>query len=234
MISRPLTLTADAALIIAPHQDDETLGCGGLIAQKRQRGAKVSVVFVTDGSKCHGELTGADKTALVALRRAEAIAALTALEVPKSSVSFLNFPDGALSTLPPDGRAQVVDRLSEIIKHVSPKEIYMPHHRDSHPDHEAAYALTKEAAQKVQGNIGKPFALYEYIVWLLWSRNRLFQNIFWSDLKNAHRLSVGPVRAQKQAAMEAYPSQLALLPPGFAEWGVSGDEFFFPVRLDNP
>ena len=37
-------------LVVAPHQDDETLGCGGLIARKRYEGLPVHVVFITDGS----------------------------------------------------------------------------------------------------------------------------------------------------------------------------------------
>jgi len=41
------------ALIVAPHQDDETLGCGGTIALKRRAGAEVCIVFLTDGSRSH-------------------------------------------------------------------------------------------------------------------------------------------------------------------------------------
>src|SRR5438067_976178 len=47
--SRPLSLTSDSIMVIAPHQDDETFGCGGLIALQREGGATVKVVFLTDG-----------------------------------------------------------------------------------------------------------------------------------------------------------------------------------------
>jgi LmbE family N-acetylglucosaminyl deacetylase len=44
------------ALIFSPHFDDETLGCGGMIIKKKQIGAKVKIVFMTDGSKSHNHL----------------------------------------------------------------------------------------------------------------------------------------------------------------------------------
>jgi len=36
-------------LIIAPHQDDEAIGCGGLLSELSQRGVEITLVFVTDG-----------------------------------------------------------------------------------------------------------------------------------------------------------------------------------------
>src|SRR5207248_577693 len=39
-----------SAIVFAPHQDDEVLGCGGTIVRKLRAGADVTVVFLTDGS----------------------------------------------------------------------------------------------------------------------------------------------------------------------------------------
>jgi hypothetical protein len=44
------------AIIFAPHQDDETLGCGGTIIRKKQAGANLQIVFMTDGCRSHAHL----------------------------------------------------------------------------------------------------------------------------------------------------------------------------------
>ena len=42
------TPNSDACIVFAPHQDDETLGSGGTIIQKKRKGADVKIVFMTD------------------------------------------------------------------------------------------------------------------------------------------------------------------------------------------
>ncbi len=49
-------------VVVAPHPDDETLGCGVLIAAKRRLGAEVAVVFLTDGAASHPQF-GSDRLA---------------------------------------------------------------------------------------------------------------------------------------------------------------------------
>ena len=71
-------LTEDAlkrsAIVFAPHPDDETLGCGGTIIKKRQAGAKISIVFMTDGRTSHGHLM--DINELTTRRVEEAVGVL--------------------------------------------------------------------------------------------------------------------------------------------------------------
>ena len=50
-----------SAVIFAPHQDDETLGCGGTIILKTQAAAQVTIVFLTDGSTSHRRFISAAK-----------------------------------------------------------------------------------------------------------------------------------------------------------------------------
>src|SRR5512138_1319717 len=52
---------AESVVVLAPHMDDETLGCGGTLAKHRRRGANVLAVFLTDGrqgSRALDELQG--------------------------------------------------------------------------------------------------------------------------------------------------------------------------------
>ena len=105
---------SDRLLIISPHCDDETLGAGGTIAKARKNGARVRVVFITNGdgslatqyvqrsnewkAKLKDEKI-ADKSAnlfqrIAAMRQGETLAACAKLGVAKEDVIFLGYPDG--------------------------------------------------------------------------------------------------------------------------------------------
>ena len=51
-------LNFEKTLVVAAHPDDETLGCGGLIAKLINQGKQVRVIFIAEGSSCrHKSLT---------------------------------------------------------------------------------------------------------------------------------------------------------------------------------
>ena len=92
----PMLETTGAAvgggpLIVAPHPDDEVLGCGGLLAQ-----VGGLVVAVTDGEASHPGSTVHGPGRLAELRRAETAAALAALGRPETVVHRLGHPDGGV------------------------------------------------------------------------------------------------------------------------------------------
>ena len=105
---RPI-LPTDSILVVAPHPDDESLCCGGLIFEARQAGANVSVVWITlgDGFRWsamvdeHRLRPRADGFRELAMRReAEARAAAQILHLEPQSLYFLGYPDrGVLSLL---------------------------------------------------------------------------------------------------------------------------------------
>ncbi len=74
---------AENAIIFSPHQDDETLGCGGTIIRKHEAGAKIKIVFMTDGSRSHHRFIPEDE--LIMLRQQEAIKAAQILGVAKKT-----------------------------------------------------------------------------------------------------------------------------------------------------
>ena len=98
---RPI-LPGDSLLIVAPHPDDESLCCGGIIQAARSIGARVSIVWVTfgDGFKWDAMVVerklrpraGTYKD-LAALREGEARAAAVVLNVEADSLYFLGYPD---------------------------------------------------------------------------------------------------------------------------------------------
>ena len=83
------------SLVVAPHPDDEVLGCGGTIIRIRRLGVPVAIVFLTDGEASHAGRVPPSE--LASIRRREATEAAEVLGVPAEQLTFLGFPDGALA-----------------------------------------------------------------------------------------------------------------------------------------
>ncbi len=225
LMAQPLPLTSGRIMVIAPHQDDETLGCGGLIALKRQRGAAVQVVFLTDGGKsplpADGHLV---REELPYARIQEARAATHALGVPESDLHFLGLPDGVLKQLSDESRAAVVDYLCGLIRAHEPVKVFVPHWDDGHGDHEAAFDLAVEAVRRVK----KKIDILQYSIWGPWL-HPLYRPSCLRDLRRAYRLPIDAVQWEKSAAIDAYASQVATLPSGFLARFRRPYELFFPM-----
>ncbi|OQW95021.1 MAG: hypothetical protein BWK79_03810, partial [Beggiatoa sp. IS2] len=116
-------------LMIAPHPDDETLGCGGTLALLRQRGCQVKVIIVTDGSQgdpC-GYLMG---ESVVHCRQRESLAALQVLGI--DDVIFLHEPDGNYRHT-----VTLADRFQTILSDYAADWLLLPSVLDYHRDHAA-------------------------------------------------------------------------------------------------
>ena len=112
---KKLSLSGDRILVLAPHQDDEMLGCGCFIQQALRQGNKVKCVFMTDGSKSPSDV---DESTLIKTRKAEAlkVAEKLKMELPE----FLDMEDGALDVTAvypmKELAAAAADRALEILK----------------------------------------------------------------------------------------------------------------------
>lgn len=111
-------------LVIAPHPDDEILGCGGTIAKHIANGNKVYVLVVTKGC-----LPLFDEAGVLQVRK-ECIEADRHLGVTETR--FLDFPAAMLESIP---RYKLNDEISKVIHTVKPDEVYLPHHGDMQLDH---------------------------------------------------------------------------------------------------
>ena len=122
-------------LVISPHPDDESFGCGGTIREHVTQGASVRVVFLTSGEK-GGHGRNVDET--IRMRESEARAAAKILGV--DAIEFWREPDGALRST--NG---IVERLRDTFREWRPQLVYVPHAREMHPDHRAACRLVRRA-----------------------------------------------------------------------------------------
>lgn len=196
-------------VVIAPHADDESLGCGGLIAEACARDRPVRVVVVTDGTKSHPNSRSYPAHRLCVLREAETLSAVEALGLDRRHVSFLRLPDGSAPRSGPE-----VDKAAEHIAAVATAcdagALFATWPEDPHPDHQASYAI----ARRVQGSLER-IKLHAYPVtgWML-PRNRVLPGP-----PQGTRLDIARHRAAKRRAIRAHASQVTNLidddPKGF-------------------
>ena len=130
-------------IVLAPHMDDEVLGCGGTIARHAIAGSDVQVIFLTDGARGGGGMkspNGATITAqeVVSVRKAEAHQAAQVLGI--GALTFLDAEDSRLSS---DTHVSV--RLREILVREKPEIVYLPFFMEAHPDHRAANTVLSAA-----------------------------------------------------------------------------------------
>jgi LmbE family N-acetylglucosaminyl deacetylase len=148
-------------LILAPHPDDESLGCGGLIAACVAAGRAPLVAILTDGAGSHPRSLAYPPERLREVRAGEARAAVAALGLPRDRLVFLEQPDTAA---PHDGPAfEAVASMLLALVEADCSAILAPWRHDPHCDHEAASLV----AEAVAGRTGVRHVAYPVWGWTL-------------------------------------------------------------------
>jgi LmbE family N-acetylglucosaminyl deacetylase len=175
-------------LVLAPHPDDETFGCGGTIVKILKSGGEVKVVFLTDGSLGFPDHLGRasrEKKELVVKREEEAKSAGAILGV--KDLVFWRFHDGALSV-----NKTSINLMKELLSSYRPDFVFTPSFLDAHPDHMETNHILAASLEVVEGR--GPY-IFSYEVWTPLTPNRLVPIDKYID--------------KKIRAMKAYSSQLS-------------------------
>lgn len=194
-------------LVVAPHPDDETLGCGGSIALFAKAGARVHVAIVSDGAASHPTHPLFGPKQIADRRRAEALRATSILGVDPADVSFLNAPDGKLPTLELALRNEVVSRIATLLREIVPKAILLPCRCDGSTEHDAVFKLVTMALS-VSGVCPR---IFEYPVWAWRNPHLLVRPMLLS--RGVWSVDISTVGAIKAAALDSYASQLLPIAP---------------------
>jgi LmbE family N-acetylglucosaminyl deacetylase len=174
-------------LVIAPHPDDEAIGCGGAVLNHADAGDRVVVAVLTSGEL---GLKNLPREEAWRVREAESRAAAAILGT--AATHFLRLPDWGLE----DAVTEAAAALHPVLTREQPGLIYLPHQQDDHPDHRACLPIVRAAL-----SLGQEGAV----------ELRAFE--VWSPLGTVdHFEDISSVIDQKLAAVRAYPSQLAQLP----------------------
>jgi len=224
-MTRPIDLTvASRLLVIAPHPDDESLGCAGLIQRASACGAAVRVLVVTNGENNPWPqrmlerrliIRDENRAAWGQRRRDEVLAAISLLGLCERDVVFAGLPDqGMTASLLNDAneRSPLHAILHREMDAFTPTLIVGPSIADTHPDHSAIAILVRLAISQYP-----MLPLYEYII----------HGHAKGDESHAHvvRLSAEQV-AIKRAAILCHRTQTSLSSRRFLAYANDTERFF--------
>jgi LmbE family N-acetylglucosaminyl deacetylase len=210
------TLTAfGPTVVIAPHPDDESLGCGGLISLLVDLDIPVRVVIVSDGVGSHRNSESFPEDRLREVRQQEAINAVETLGVKQESLAFLNLPDQHVPFSGLDGFSEAIDACFAAMtaREFAPETIVLPWRRDPHCDHESSWQIARAASMMLE----RPVRTLEYAIWLA----ELGEAHAWPDEGEvqAWRVDISTVLDRKRVAIACHRSQTTDLidddPAGF-------------------
>lgn len=214
---------SDKVLIVAPHPDDEVLGCSGLIQRLLGEGKRVDVVILSGGGKSHAGCCKIDESTLIESRRNLSRKAAEILGLPLERLHFLDYPDGSIAFDCPE-----TDCLKKLIDVLQPEAIFVPHKGEGWSDHLEAGRIVRALIGKMSG-----ISLYEYCVWF-W-----FYNVWNIDRKNAFVLTMTKEgHSRKNEAINAYVRPKApcgnpwsgVLPPVFVWANRWRKELYFRIK----
>src|SRR6516225_1949902 len=176
---------SESVLVVAPHPDDEAIGCGGMICLHRKRGDPVHVVFLTSGEK---GIPRRRAEKVRAIREAEAVKAGKILKV--NEIHFLHLPDLGLHHHIEQGAAALHQQMAA----QRPDLIYLPHPEDGHLDHATVFPIICAARARLAGSRKLP-QLRGFEVWSPMTRYEWVEDI-------------SAVMPRKLRAIRCYRSQL--------------------------
>lgn len=172
-------------LVISPHPDDESIGCGGTLRRHVESGDAVQAVFLTSGEKGgHGR----SEQETIAIREQEARAAAEVLGL--EDTHFFRLPDGSVRCT-----QNAISQLRDFVVHWAPQVVYVPHADEMHIDHRASFRLLKHVYRGWTGE-----------------RPRIFLYEIWTPVQHMDEIiDITPYIATKRAAICVYRSQCAVM-----------------------
>lgn len=214
-------------IVLAPHADDESLGCGALLAAAFA-GPGAHVVNITDGRKSHANSRRWSGDRIAGLRSLELLEAVLHLGGKPKDITFLGHED---CRTPTAGSSfdDTVGIICHICGDLAAQSLFVTSDTDSHFDHQAAAAIARAVRERL------PFLrLFFYPIWSRWQSDRSPREL---DRLTPHRFDSRPWRHLKRAAIHAHRSQLGLvigddpqgfvLPDAMIGMFLDQDEWFF-------
>jgi LmbE family N-acetylglucosaminyl deacetylase len=146
-------------IVIAPHPDDESLGCGGLITDACRQGLRGKVVIVSDGAGSHPNSKAYPSNRLTSLREEEAKRAGAVLGLKPEDILFLRLPDRFVS-FEGEEAERAIGAIVDGVRAIGAGSLFVSWRHDPHCDHQASYEIARQVQDRVGG-----LGLFEYVVW---------------------------------------------------------------------
>jgi LmbE family N-acetylglucosaminyl deacetylase len=222
-----------SCLVVAPHPDDETLGCGVTMMRKLDAGTPVKVVIATDGRhSSHSAVISPER--LVEIRRDEALRATRRLGLEPDHVVFLDLEDQGLER----SQRELSERLAAVVDDFRPEELLVSSALDHHPDHRVIGKVARRllASGAVTGRVAEyPMGFWQSIPWPVRPRPRsgCAAATGWSFVSGSvasvaglrpELVSTDGYLERKRHVLDAYASQLTNL-TGEPDWWTLSEQF---------
>ncbi len=210
-------------LVLAPHMDDEILGCGGTLRKHVLAGDRVTIAYVTDGRKGNASLNQREllpsereelEEKVAELRREEACRATAVLGI--KDLRFLNHRDQEV-----EASRSTCAQIAQLVEEIRPETVYLPFLIDRHRDHLKTNEIFLGALALLQGrHIPEHCCAYE--VWTPLYPNCLVDV---SEVIELKKRALAEFKSQMEAidfsrsivALHAYRSMTHLRGRGYAE-----------------
>lgn len=220
-LARRYRASEGRVVVVAPHPDDEVMGCGGLIQHLLIQGEDVHVVLLTGGESSHVGCCDVDPVMLKNVRRDLALSIGQHLGLRVENIHFLDYPDGGIVK-----SHRQTHELCTLIGSLDPKVVFVPHAAEGWPDH-------VNVARIVMSMVDEHVSIYEYCVWFWYYNVWAFR---WSDARLL-RLSKEECH-KKRIAVDRYTTGLApcgkpwsgVLPDVLLSGAKWNKELFFKIR----
>jgi LmbE family N-acetylglucosaminyl deacetylase len=186
-------------LIIAPHPDDEVLGCGGTIKKYGKKGSKVYLCIATKA------YTPEWSEEFLRNRPKEIAKANGILGIKKTY--FLDFPTVKLDTIP---QKELNESILKVIKEINPESIYLPHAGDVHKDHRIIFESVLSMVRPAGENGIKKIISYETLSETDQSRGlKAFIPNIYEDITDEIGIKIEAMKAYK-SEIKKYPHPRSL------------------------
>lgn len=179
-------------VILAPHPDDETIGCGGTLLKHIAQGHEVHWIILTQMSP-----------ELYTSQQREA-RDQTIKEVKKmygfTSISQLKFNT---STLEDIEFSRILDKVEKVFQKIKPSVVYLPYPNDAHSDHKIVYRVGVACSKWFRHPYVEKVLVYETL-----SETNFPQNITSGSFNPNYYVNISEYLNDKLKIMDLYDSEL--------------------------
>jgi|TARA_B100001964_G_scaffold168831_1_gene185579 LmbE family N-acetylglucosaminyl deacetylase len=186
-------------LVVASHPDDEVLGCGGTLYNLKKKGAKISVLFLSDGesSRKHPKINK-----LILERKKQATEAARILGVQK--IFFGNFPDNSMDSVP---LLKIIQFIEKHIKKIKPDTIFTHFESDLNVDHQITSKAVITACRPIKNQTVKSILFFEILSsseWNISIKNKSFKPNYFVDISKSIKFKLKALKQYKRE-MRTWP-----------------------------
>ena len=140
-------------LVVAPHPDDESLGCGGVLLKHENDGDEIHWLIMSKMSEKSGFNTSEIKSRQIEIHK-------VAQRYNFKSVSQMNFPPAKLDTL---AMGDLIEAIVRVVKEVQPETVYTAYRNDAHTDHQLVFDAVMASTKTFRFPFVKEVLAYETI-----------------------------------------------------------------------